>query len=59
MFEFDFTTKEEYLEQRAAWKVAYKELSQEIRGTKLFIKNGMRNGDYVGTRQCNLPLRKG
>lgn len=33
-YTFDFSSKEEYLEQRAEWKIIYKALSQEIRELK-------------------------
>jgi len=33
-YKFNFTTREEYLEQRAEWKIVYKALSQEIRELK-------------------------
>ena len=34
-FFFAFTTREEYLEETAAWKAEYKELSKRIRQCKL------------------------
>jgi hypothetical protein len=42
--ELTFTTKEIYLNFRAEWKTQYKQLSAQIRQTKLELKKAQREG---------------
>lgn len=45
-FVFSFTTREEYLVERDAWKANYKALSAAQRGAKLDLKKAFRENDY-------------
>lgn len=45
-FSFDFSTREEYLADRAAWKANYKALSTAQREAKMALKKAFRAHDY-------------
>lgn len=49
-----FQGKEQYLAWRRQWKIDYSLLSDEIRRTKLEIKEKMRDRSYAGTDQNRL-----
>lgn len=44
-FEFNFTSREEYLAERAAWKDNYNALSSAQRAAKLALKQAFRDRD--------------
>ena len=46
-FVFNFTTREEYLANRAAWKTNYKALSTAQREAKQGLKKAFRAHDYA------------
>lgn len=46
-FTFTFTSRDGYLDYRAAWKAEYKQLSKDIRKAKLDHKAAQREGRYV------------
>ena len=45
-FSFDFTTREEYLADRAAWKANYKALTTAQRKAKIDLKKAFRDEDF-------------
>ncbi len=54
-----FNSKETYLAYRSEWKANYKALSQQIRETKIDIKETQRANGYAGSMQYELlKLRK-
>ncbi len=56
---FTFNSKETYLAYRSEWKANYKALSQQIRETKVDIKETQRAKGYAGSMQYELlKLRK-
>ncbi len=54
-----FTTREEYLAFRDAWKVQYKDLSIAIRSIKNAIAEMQSNGEFAGAQQNRLIVLKG
>lgn len=57
MFEFNFTSKSEYLQQKAAWFQAYKAQVFSIRAAKAGIKQAQRE-NRVDTYKYYLELAK-
>lgn len=49
-----FNSKDEYIEQRTAWRREYRQLSDEIRATKTACKEKMRANEYAGGDQSAL-----
>lgn len=45
-FSFNFTTREEYMAERAAWKANYKALSTAQREAKMALKKAFRDEDF-------------
>lgn len=45
-FSFNFTTREQYMAERAAWKANYKALTIAQREAKLELKKAFRADDY-------------
>lgn len=53
-FSFNFTTRQEYLAERAAWKANYKDLSNAQREAKMALKKAFRAHDYsMANRMIN------
>jgi hypothetical protein len=50
----DFTTREQYVAWRAAWRIEYNNLSIAIRTLKTAIADLMKNGEYSGVQQARL-----
>ncbi|WP_395000845.1 hypothetical protein [Acinetobacter sp.] len=51
-------TIKEYVDWRAQWRRDYKELSDELRIDKMYIRDTMRGGGYAGTAQYELIFHK-
>lgn len=47
MFEFNFNSKDEYLQQKKVWYFIYKKQVQKIRMMKLYYKDAQRDGTSV------------
>jgi len=57
-YSFTFTDRETYIAWRSEWRGEYRLLSQDIRQTKLAIKNGMRQGIPVHREQWDLTAKQ-
>jgi hypothetical protein len=45
-FSFNFTTREQYMTERAAWKANYKAMSVAQRDAKMALKKAFRDEDF-------------
>lgn len=50
-FAFNFTSREQYLTERAAWKANYKALSSAQRTAKMALKQAFRDQDFRAVNQ--------